>query len=293
MPLFFFISGYFVYTTNYNLQIFVKRSKNRLIRQLYPTIIFWIMYCILFKDFIFDVFDIFKNGYWFTLVSVEMFFLIAPIITFLSIKGVSRLNQNIIYIIYGFLLYIATLKTSQMHNHISDLFSFNRLVAFLPFFFMGILYKLNKDMLAPILLNKFVVFGTILIFYLCYDQPRPKLLFLASVSGIIFVHYFIYKIFNRESIAKTRVSTVLRYIGTMTLEIYLLHYYFLRLVVDPLFLHYEWFSRQIGTFVELPLYLLLSICNVGICLGTVYLMKQIRIYPLLFPSADKKQLTIV
>lgn len=77
MPLFFFINGYFVYSNNYDWKLLAKRSKNRLLRQLYPTIIFWAFYCLLYENVQFDsLLDSGKRGYWFTLVVVEMFFLL-------------------------------------------------------------------------------------------------------------------------------------------------------------------------------------------------------------------------
>ena len=286
MPLFFFISGYFVYNANYTLRLFAQRAKNRLVRQLYPTILLWGLYCTLFVgiNFLQLLQDPYKQGYWFTFASVEMFFLITPIILLLSVKKASLLIQNIVLTIYSIMVELTVnyfLHTGQSWVAVSGVEMIN---AYFPYFFMGILYKMNEDLLKPILVNKFTAMGALILFIAGIKHIIPLPTFSTGALGIIFVNYTICKIFSVEVIARTRVATALRHIGTMTLEIYLLHYFFLHWFVKPLFSHCKWLVLQHDTFFEMPIYLPISIVVVGLCLATVYVMKQLRIYTFIFPT---------
>ena len=73
MPLFFFISGFFVYSSTYTSGLLKQRSKNRLLRQLYPTLLIGAIFCTFFYDanFIGMWYNQNKGGYWFTIVAVE------------------------------------------------------------------------------------------------------------------------------------------------------------------------------------------------------------------------------
>lgn len=42
MPLFFFISGFFMYSVEYNFSLVLRRLKNRILKQLFPTIVFFV-----------------------------------------------------------------------------------------------------------------------------------------------------------------------------------------------------------------------------------------------------------
>ena len=86
MPLFLFISGFFAYSASYDWGLLKKRSLNRLIKQFYPTMILWLIFCWIFREGDLNdwLLDSSKGGYWFTFVSVEMFFTVAPFLLLLS-----------------------------------------------------------------------------------------------------------------------------------------------------------------------------------------------------------------
>ena len=289
MPLFFFISGFFVYSANYNFQLFVQRAKNRLVRQLYPTVLLWGLYCLMFVNLDGSLLhDPYKQGYWFTFVAVEMFILMAPIIMLLSEKRTSLLIKNIVLMTYAAAVELAANRLIHAGYDWVAVTSMEMINGYFPYFFMGIMYKLNFDRLKPIMLNIYTASAALLAFVLGINHIIPLPPFGAGTLGIVFVHYIIYKIFSIDHVAKTKISAALRYIGSMTLEIYLLHYFFMRLLIAPMFLHCRWLADRINTPLELHVYLSISIFVVGLCLAAVYVMKRIRIYPVIFPSIKKR-----
>lgn len=103
MSLFFFISGFFLYSNNYTLQLFKKRSKNRLIKQLYPTIIIALIYCAICLDIspLAMCFKSLKCGYWFTIVSVDLFFIGATLLYFCNSIKLSKKYQILLLLLVG------------------------------------------------------------------------------------------------------------------------------------------------------------------------------------------------
>ena len=77
MPLFFFISGYIAFKSKkiWDTHIFLKESSKKLRIQLIPTFFFGLIFTYLVAKENFSTFitDISKQGYWFTLVLLEMF----------------------------------------------------------------------------------------------------------------------------------------------------------------------------------------------------------------------------
>ncbi len=98
MPLFFFISGFFTYSISYSIPVFKRRTRNRLLRQLYPTIILMFIMCSIWpnRSYIDFITDEFKGGFWFTIVSVEVFLITAPFLVLFYQKNFSAKVRNLL-----------------------------------------------------------------------------------------------------------------------------------------------------------------------------------------------------
>ncbi len=296
MPLFFFISGYFVYNYKYDIELFRKRSMNRLIRQLYPTIVFWMLFCICFMGCKFSLTDEYKSGYWFTFVSIEMFFLIAPLFIIFSSKKLSKFIQVSILILIGILcigiLYIA-LKTGCVHtNAIWKGFSLSLLFSYMPFLLFGAVFKIQSHAWLKYTTHIYTLISAIAIYILAKFY---LLGFIATLiqgfTGIIIIHYIFFHLFNIDKFKHSLFSQKLQFIGKKTLEIYLLHYFFINILKQIPHIPQQIYGI-INTNYELPLCLCLSLAIAYICLGTIKLMKKLKIYNLLFPSTIDRFKTI-
>ncbi|MCH5328272.1 MAG: acyltransferase family protein [Coprobacter sp.] len=287
MPLFFFISGYFVYSARYTASLFARRAKNRLTGQLYPTLVCWTMACLLFTDRDFSVlpFDTWKQGYWFTVAAVEMFFLTAPLFVLLSGWKAPRSIRNLVLITGGILLEYLLLEKIDVSNSWVGLFSLRAIRGYFPFFLAGILFKLNEDMLSPVLTNRYTAGIAFLLFVLGYNKVIFLPRFCDGILGILFIHYAVYRLFCFKTVSQSSLAGILCHIGTMTLEIYLLHYFCIH-ALDPVWKN-GWLAAQVNTWAELPLVLTSSVVIVSMCLAIVRVLKQIRLYPLLFPAAKR------
>lgn len=83
-----------------------------------------------------------------------------------------------------------------------------------------------------------------------------------------------------------KVVESLAYIGTLTLEIYLLHYiiiHYIKISWPELILIGK---KACNTLIEFPLYLSISIIIAAICITLVEFLKFCKIYALVFPKKD-------
>ena len=147
MPLFFFISGFFLYSDKYTPRLFLKRAKNRIAKQLYPTILVALVYCFTCLDVsLVDLcYDPSKGGYWFTIVSVELFFIGASLLTFFNRMNLSKKYQILILFftgIAGFLISAIGSKYDLYYTPMCQLLSLYKVCYYILFFFAGAMFKI-------------------------------------------------------------------------------------------------------------------------------------------------------
>lgn len=198
------------------------------------------------------------------------------------------------------ILYVVALEllfriTFFAHEYtLAKVLSWEMVFYYLPFFLMGILYKMYLDRLRPVLLNKNTALVATVMFVLfvaaedalidLYDKSWLMLFFCTRILALVSAHYFIYKIFSVSIVAESKLSVALCYIGKMTLEIYLLHNFAMRIILKSILLHWDWAAKPHGLLFDFLLYFGNGIFVTGACIAIVYMMKRIRIYPFLFPS---------
>lgn len=275
MPLFFFISGFVTYRAlnkgniNYNKEL-IKKTRVLLI----PTFVFGIIYSFYIgKDCLQSLMEPDKTGYWFTLVSFEMFFVVFNVLKHCDIKG-----EKWTYILVGIAVLLALVKfPMKMFPSLckfGNITSFHHLFEYFQFFVFGILASKYIERFHELLDTKWVMACSIplfVIFYcvknniphtgVCFVVLEKILGFVLAYLGIIVVYALFRK--NQDSfMSSSKIGTSLKYIGRRTLDIYMLHYFFL----PQLPALGEWLKSCPNVAVELAVVILLSLLVVGICI---------------------------
>lgn len=243
MPLFFFISGYVAYKNFvWDIPYFLKESIKKIRTLFIPALIFGLSFTYLIANNTFLLFinDIAKQGYWFTIALLEMFLVYYT--TNLIAHQIDKTNNNKVWrlcalctIILIYLVKIASAYYPSVNN-LMNITSFYYLPFYYPHFIFGILASKYKPTFKRIIDNPFVMAGAILLFlsifinknFIINTCPYGKELaaMLMSFSGIQIVYGFFRK-YQASFSQSTRLGRTLQYIGKRTLDIYMIHYFFL------------------------------------------------------------------
>ena len=244
MPLFFFISGFIAYKDNLNWNFrnyllgIIKKTKIQLI----PTIFFGFIYTYFYlnknlRDFIIDKS---KLGYWFTISLLEMFFVLYTI----NLLSRKKINKVFILIISSTLLYL--LKTPFIHNEflntIGNILCLHQTFIYFMFFAIGHIASMYKDIFLNILNNKYISAISIVTFFSLsyitfnYDDAvwnsgllRIYRFLQGPILGVagIYCIYNYFRIHQDSFRSNNFIGKTLQQIGKRTLDIYLLHYFFI------------------------------------------------------------------
>lgn len=250
MPLFFFISGFCTYKYNtciLKLQPLVTSLKNKIQIYVIPTLIIGLVYTYIvtkqnWYDFIID--DL-KLGYWFTIALLEMF-LIYYLICFLTKKWTIKENFRPLFIALigtSLCMYLALspIRRFSMLTEWCDATSFTRTCQYFIYFVTGIIASKYRNYFFNAQSNKYIsaiviVLFSLLIYYQFtildfnswviekfFTRISPVILGLCGIF-IVFNFFRTYQdCFTKES----KIGQILQYIGRRTLDIYLLHYFFI------------------------------------------------------------------
>lgn len=283
MPLFFFISGFFIYSVEYNANLIWRRTKNRIFKQLIPTIYFFSLFVIIFNHQDFSViFDDYKTGYWFTYVSVLYFFTLIPILyifTKFKIRNIVRVFVFIFLLILTIILHsIIASHTSFLTSDFSGLLSFDHYLSYFRYIISGCIFRIFWNKYKAKLLNwpYFIICTTIFIASL-YAGSGGIIALFTAYSGIyimLFTFYNLSNIFPSNIILRG-----LSFIGSMTLEIYLLHYFLLSFIRPGI---QNLIQSTTNTYLEFPMVTTASSIVILCCLLIVWFLNRIKLYSLLF-----------
>lgn len=257
MPLFFFISGYIAYKANenWNWTTYIRKIGNKFRIQLIPTLVFGLTFSYLIRDHNIQIFitDVSKDGYWFTIVLLEMFFLYFTCnLIFNKLRsGGGVWHKNLWLYAFAILLYglpyICNSLNINIYNQVTNIISLSLLCQYFQFFVLGLLVRQFQNQAHEIIDNKYVSASIIILFAILYgwlqidDQyinnstgVLHKLLLLIDIGGSWLVRYLgliiVYAFFRKyqDSFTHTKpLGSTLQYIGRYTLDIYVLHYFFL------------------------------------------------------------------
>ena len=286
MPLFFFISGFIGYKANvvWNKETWWAMSKKKLLIQLIPTLVFGLIYAYVYRHIDFSVFvmDLTKYGYWFTLVLLEIFLVVHTfnVLLYHPNSQIFNSRQIVLLIFLSILLFGVKYALNIIPNvgMLSNLFSLYCLFKYFPYFAFGYICSMNKDRFHNVLKNKNISLGLLLLFVICfyanryYVYPNIDDSFLLRVSyhGIETIVGFwglliVYNTFRHYSdffTSDKKAGKALQYIGKRTLDIYLLHWFFL-----PVWPQLgDFFSNGKNLALELTLGGGISLIVIGICL---------------------------
>lgn len=230
MPLFFFLSGLFAKN-----KMSLKSLRRKVVQLLLPTIVLGSIYAYLHNGMEELVFGQSHFGYWFLLAlfyTFCIFYVRGLIISKLSAKR--QWLKNVVEVLFlGSVWLILKACMKIIPQELSALFCLEQLANFVPFFWAGFLAQQNKGIIKMYIgkYNEYfyaISFGMLsVLFYMFYysDVALPGVLSkVVSICGIyVLVVFFRAK---SNSIAN-KTQQVLSWIGTHTLEIYVLQYFFL------------------------------------------------------------------
>lgn len=153
----------------------------------------------------------------------------------------------------------------------------------MPYFILGIIVKMNSKQLLPIIFNKYCIAVCCLSFVFTQYIENEFIKILSVSIGIIAFTGIFFHIFKNEKISNLRASKALFFIGTSTLEIYLLHNFVVMGLRKgfPILQHLKVLA---GTIYEFPIYLALALFITAVCIVIVNMMKKIKIYKYIFPA---------
>ncbi len=243
MPLFFFICGFLTYRTNlkWNFTTYKENLAKKLQIQIIPTLILGSLYAFLvMKTGLYEFITTqSKLGYWFTISLLEMFIIYYT--TSLIMQSIYK-NREIPAKVFNFTLIAIALfvycciflTTHPATKAACDTLSLYYTTKFYIFFTAGIIASKYKECFFSILnKEKFIITALLLyfLFTVLLQTSGNKLtehIYRNTIAfaGIFFLICFFKK--NENAFKKTTtVGKVLQYVGTRTLDIYLLHYFFI------------------------------------------------------------------
>ncbi|MBR4828595.1 MAG: acyltransferase [Muribaculaceae bacterium] len=233
MPLFFFISGFVLYKAGvvWDTKQIVSFFKKKIPVQLISPFIFFLTFVFVTdKNLVESLFADGKVGYWFTYVLFEYFVLYAAVRFCIRSKW-----ADVVLVILGICLYSTRWPDLKYHipvpEHVLSLLSFEHWYLFL-FFAMGTLVKKHFKAVEKLLDNNWLITICVLFYFLSnafkLGNVIPELINypLLSLTGVIIVFSFFRKkqaIFTKQ----TTLGRVMQYTGRRTLDIYLIHYFFI------------------------------------------------------------------
>ena len=291
MPLFFFISGFILYKNDYiwnikNSMVFIgKKSKIQLI----PTVVFMALYIFCFDLPIANSFlSSGKQGYWFTFSLFE-YFCIYVLYRFICHKLGKETGYDIPLIILALLIYFGSFPQAIQligieQSKLIGIFSVPMLKYFL-FFVFGTIVKKHFNNIQNILDNGYVTGVGISLFfvltiYLLHNGYFTNVAFnhivliIIALLGVLIVFCFFRK-YQLSFTSETKSGCILQYIGRRTLDIYLIHYFFLPQNLDMVG---KFFADNVNPAIEFAVSLILALVIVALCL---IISNVIRISPIL------------
>lgn len=241
-----------------------------------PAMFFCGIYVLINKtDIIYCLTDKFKCGYWFTLTLFE-FIIIQCLWDFIA----KALNINdkkkkyiILSVVVALVFYILSMPTvSNRLGRVSGIVGIPMLRYYM-YFAAGQLIRLNLENLFQYkyrdTLVSVIIFGFLLsaVYNWCFNVELSGLLF--HVNFIIFELFALLSVFvlfykkRTYFSSSSRVSKAITFIGRRTLDIYLLHYFFLPKDLS-VFGHY--FVNHPAPILELAFGGIVTILIVAVCL---------------------------
>lgn len=243
MPTFFFISGWLFYKAGriWDRQTITGMIRKKFMVQIIPTVVFMLLYLMMFNLLDVSSFGSDKKGYWFTVVLFE-YFVIYILAEALLNRRDSATGEIRVFVIM-LLLSIAAFYYAKYYTRyatelgiwkdILGFFSFVK-IRHIIFFWFGTFVRKHSDRFIHLTNNRYVTAVMIVLFTAIIVWPT-----VLSVNGIEYIAYliaglsgtiicFTYFRTHQEYFSRnTWYGRGLQLIGRRTLDIYLIHYFVL------------------------------------------------------------------
>jgi fucose 4-O-acetylase-like acetyltransferase len=299
MPLFFFISGFLAYKAHvvWDLQTLKALSLKKIRVQLIPTVVFFLLYvamiCPSFEDGLMrSLISPTKSGYWFTLVLLYML-LTYYLFSYVESKLLARFKlPNATFIVLLFIVSLCFYETCFLPKHFSwaqgfkgepsELMSYSSLSMmffFFPFFLYGNMVRRYWDRAQRIMDSRWFYPVLIVVVIFCtldvlkwhtlrFEWTNlPSTIAKFALLTIVFMYFRYFKDYFTQF---TVIGRSLQYIGRRTLDIYVLHFFFIPNV------------PTIGTFfntyrhnfvLDLTLSIVIALLITGFCIITSNILR--------------------
>jgi len=237
MPMFFFISGYIAYKAahHWTYDFYIHRLMTKARVQLVPTVVFYILAYLVLNRYV----NVFPGGFWFTESLFEMF-LVYFSLAFLCRKMEDKTETAVILISIAAMLILNRLTPYLEHIN-PNLIAYaciRNTSQFYLFFGLGVLMKkYNTQFIKLIETNCAVTVAIVLSiglmilqyqFGIFNSMPhlRAAVIYLA---GLLFI-FVVFASFHKSADFWNRdgwFQNTFEYIGRRTLDLYMLHYFFI------------------------------------------------------------------
>lgn len=285
MPLFFFISGFILYKKDYdwnkiNISKFLKKKFEV---QIIPTIFFLSIFILLFNFNLSQViFDSSKMGYWFTITLFEYFclYIISNII--IKIFKIKNWKEDITLILFAIIILLLIYFFNENNKEIYNLIGVIQLRYYI-FFTYGLLVKKYFNKFCNLINNGYFIGMILLLFILFtmyYNYRKNEISILLSLIKIIIgflgitITFAFFRKYESAFTKEHKLGKVLQFIGKRTLDVYLIHYFFLPRNLKVIG---EFFYNNSNPIVEFFITSIFALMVIGACLVTSSI---IRISPI-------------
>ena len=289
LPCFFFISGWlFEHVGRQWDTITIKQTiRHKFMVQIVPTVIFLLILAP--PPLFFSRLGATKGGYWFTFL-LFIFFVLYIFLSWLT-KKMSARNQEVMMLFIAILILVAScLYEANYLRHFSQMGWGTSLMGFLSFrfwrfylfFYLGTMVKRHFAVFIQwtnkLWLMALIVIGFVAIAIRPHSDDAITQYLIFSIGGIfgttmvfaLFRHLYTSPLLSPYSSVFRHPSSILKFVGTRTLDIYLLHYFFL-----PRFL--QLYADQLQAYdnklIEFLVAMSLALVVVAICLLVSYIIR--------------------
>lgn len=283
MPLFFFISGWVLYKKDrdWNNKTALTFLFTKFKVQIISTLIFFFLYIYIFHVDILSAIDHNKSGYWFT-YTLFAYFIFYVVSIRISRLFKAMINEDIIVLtltlaIIGFHYY--TIHDDDLHHQ----WIYGSIGVpqwkYYAFFVFGTMVRKYYKTFVSITDNPWLTAFCVSLFFLIlvfkpFSSSITFSFYVLGFLGVVIV-FTVFRIHEEWFTANKNISRWMQYIGRHTLDIYLLHYFFLPRNLEMIGVY---FKDNSNATIELFFSISIALMVIGVCL---LVSKVLCISPLL------------
>lgn len=277
MPLFFFVSGFVFFKPNIDwcLQYTVNFIKKKVSVQILSPFLFFLAYCIVQGLNIADgLTSESKCGYWFTYTLFEFFILYIGLQYIFRLFHIHNKVQDAAYILIGLALYVLMHHKVIGHSTIVTTLGMVQWRYFI-FFIIGTLthkYFIQFENLldkTPLVMACIILFFGLNIYPILEHVNTYLNRLVLALSGITII-FACFRHFQDTFSSKKRIGRVFQYVGRRTLDIYLIHFFF---VYKDLASTLQAIPLAESPFIAFIVSIFITICVIAACLGVSQILR--------------------